>query len=93
MIRLYEKYHDKGLNIVGLSLDNNRDAWLKAIADLALPWPQLSSLQAWKDEAVTNYAVQSVPFVVLIDKRGRLAEKNVHGEKLEALIVKLLNEE
>ena len=92
MITLYNKYHDKGLNIVGLSLDNKREAWLKAIKDLGLPWPQLSSLQAWKDEAVRNYAVQSVPFIVLIDKHGILSEKNVHGEKLEELIKQLLEE-
>lgn len=92
MITLYKKYHDKGLNIVGLSLDNKREAWLKAIKDLGLPWPQLSSLQAWKDEAVRNYAVQSVPFIVLIDKHGILSEKNVHGEKLEELIKQLLEE-
>lgn len=92
IVRLYEKYHEKGLDMVSLSLDNNRSAWLKAVEELHFTWPQLCSGQAWKDEAVKTYAVQSVPFVILIDKNGRLADKNVHGEKLEELIVELLAE-
>ncbi len=92
MIRLYEQYNEKGLNIIGLSLDNNKQSWLKAIDELRLPWQQLCSLQAWKDEAVKKYAVQSVPYVILIDKNGNLSEKNVHGDKLEELIKQLINE-
>ena len=90
--KLYEKYHDKGLNIVSLSLDNNRSAWLKAIKDLGFPWTQLCSLKAWKDEAVRNYAVQSVPYIVLIDKQGNLAEKNIHGDQLEQLVKQLIEQ-
>lgn len=92
IIALYEKYHGKGLNIVSLSLDNNRTAWLKAIKDLGLPWTQLCSLKAWKDEAVRNYAVQSVPYIVLIDKHGNLSEKNIHGDQLEQLVKQLIEQ-
>lgn len=92
IIRMYEQYHDKGFNIVSLSVDNNLKAWLKAVDELQFTWPQLCSGKAWKDEAVRNYAVQAIPFTIVIDKQGRLSEKNVHGEKLEELIKKLLEE-
>lgn len=78
----YEKYHGKGLEIIGVSFDNNKDAWLRAIKDLNMPWPQLSDLKGWKCLAAGIYNIRSIPSNLLIDGEGKIVDINLRGEIL-----------
>lgn len=88
----YERFHERGFDILGLSLDNNREAWLKAVAELGMTWPQLSDLKGWKSLAAQMYDVRAIPFTLLFDPEGKVVEANLRGEalgkKLEELIGK-----
>jgi peroxiredoxin len=88
----YAKYHDKGFDILGISFDNTREAWLKGIADLGMSWPQLSDVQGWKSLAAQKYAVHAIPFTILFDKEGRIVATNLRGEALGNKLGELLGE-
>ena len=88
----YKRFHDKGFDILGISFDNTREAWLKGIADLGMTWAQLSDVQGWKSLAAKKYGVHAIPFTILFDKEGRIIATNLRGkalgEKLEELLGK-----
>jgi peroxiredoxin len=88
--RAYEKYHSKGFEIYAVSLDDDRDAWLQAITKEGLQWPQVSDLKKWQSEACALYAVQSIPFTVLIDKEGKIIATNLRGAELEKKLAEIL---
>lgn len=81
--RLYEKYHEAGLQIISVSLDTDKDAWSGAVAEENMPWPQWSVLEGFESSSAKAYAVHSIPFVVLIDADGKIALVNIHGQSLE----------
>lgn len=86
----YEKFHSKGLEIVGISLDDKKDAWLGAIEKIGLPWQQLSDLQGWKNAAAQKYGVTGIPCTVLIGPDGVIVGSDLRDKelmrKLESLI-------
>ena len=86
MVSLYEKYHDKGLGIIGISLDQDHDAWAKAIGDLGMTWPQISDLQYWQSAAAEKFQVRSIPYMVVLDEKGTILNKGIRDEELEAFI-------
>jgi len=92
VVKVYEKYHDKGLNIISVSLDKDtmKDRWIKAIADDKMDWYHVSNLQFWQDPIAKQYGVRSIPATFLIDKNGRIVAKNLRGPALEAKIASLL---
>ena len=79
----YRKYHRKGFDIVGLSFDSEKEAWLKAIDDWEMPWIQLSDLKGGETVAVGVYAVSGLPDNLLIDPEGTVVARGVFGEDLE----------
>ena len=81
-MKVYKLYHNKGLEVVGVSLDNNREAWVKAISTLKMPWPQMSDLKGWKSTAATAYNIRAIPANVLIDNKGNIIAKDLRGEEL-----------
>lgn len=84
VVRLYEAYHDKGFEIFSVSLDNNRDAWLKAIAADHLEWPNhVSDLRGWASAGGRLYGVQSIPATVLVAPDGTVLARNLRGQQLE----------
>ncbi len=97
VVKVYEKYHDKGLEIIGVSLDGNRRqqdpkaAWLKAIEDDKLTWHHVSSLQYFNDPVARLYDVQSIPRTFILDEKGKIVAKNLRGQALEDKIAELLN--
>ncbi len=90
---LYEKYHDKGFEIYGVSLDDKRDKWLKAIEKDHRNWPNVSSLEAFKTKAAYDYAVTSLPMNYLIDAENKIIGKNLHEDELVKLLGELMSKD
>ncbi|MFN3316921.1 MAG: peroxiredoxin family protein, partial [Raineya sp.] len=80
----YQKFKDKGFDILGVSLDQDREAWLKAIEKDKLTWTQVSDLKFWDSPVVALYQVEGIPMNFLLDKEGKIIAKNLRGEQLEA---------
>lgn len=84
VVRLYEKYKDAGFTVMSVSLDNNKANWEKAIEKDKLAWPNhVSDLKGWQNEAAKLYKVNGIPFTVLLDKDGKVINKNLRGADLE----------
>lgn len=89
---LYNEFHSKGLNIIGVSLDDNAEAWKKAIEKDKLTWTHVSNLQKWKEPIALAYNVEEIPTTFLLDEKGNIVAKNLHGEELRAKVMELLNQ-
>ncbi|WP_074410010.1 MULTISPECIES: TlpA disulfide reductase family protein [Aquimarina] len=92
VVKVYNKYHDKGLNIIGVSLDKKQEAWAKAIADDNLEWNHVSNLQFWQEPIARAYGVRSIPATFIIDEKGNVIAKNLRGPALEKKISELLEQ-
>jgi alkyl hydroperoxide reductase subunit AhpC len=90
VIKLYNDFHPKGLEIMGVSLDKARDAWLGAIRNKKLPWIMVSDVKFWQSIVVPLYNVSAIPYTVLLDKEGRIIAKNLRGEDLYKKVESLL---
>lgn len=88
--RCYEKYKNKGFEILGVSLDEDKDRWLEAIQKEGMTWPQVSDLKHWKSEAVLIYGIQSIPFTVLVDKEGKILATDLRGLELDQKLKEVL---
>ncbi len=88
VVKLYQQYHAKGLNIVGISLDEKKDAWQKAITDDHLSWSHGSELKNFNGPAVQRYQVQAIPSNFILDPAGKIIAKNVTGNDLAAFFAK-----
>ena len=82
VVNAYDKFHVKGLEILGVSLDTKKEAWLEAIAHDRLTWTQVSDLKGWQSEVAERYGIQSIPSNVLLDKEGRIIARNLREEEL-----------
>ena len=84
--RLYDEYHPKGLEIIGVSLDTNKAAWEKAIAKDGLCWVNVSSLKGWKCELVRLYNVTGVPAIFVLDENNNVIATGLKGDKLREFL-------
>ncbi len=91
-VKMYQKYHDKGFEIYGVSLDRDKNSWLKAIKDDNLTWTQVSDLKFWNSEGAKIYNVRSIPHTVLLDKEGKIIAKNLRGKSLEKKLAEIFGE-
>lgn len=91
LVRLYNRMHDKGLEIIGVSLDRNKASWERAIADDGLTWNHVSNLKYWADPIAQLYQVRGIPAAFVLDREGRIVAKNLRGAQLDAKIEELLN--
>ncbi|UYQ92375.1 AhpC/TSA family protein [Chitinophaga horti] len=82
----YEKYRSKGLAIVGISLDDNRDKWIAAIQQHELNWPHLSELKGFKGTISAAYSVSAIPTTFLLDKNGIILAIDPHLSSLETFL-------
>jgi thiol-disulfide isomerase/thioredoxin len=83
MVKLYNEYHNKGFEIYGFSLDKNKDAWLNAIRRDKLFWTQVSDLQYWNSGVAQLYNVSSIPYTVLLDRKGKIIAKGIMGQEID----------
>lgn len=82
MVELYTNYKDKGLGIIGISLDEDYDAWAKAIKDEKASWVQLSELRGWDCSAAKDNSVQAIPHTIVVDRQGRIIAEGLRGHAL-----------
>ena len=82
VVKAYECFHDKGLEIVGVSLDKDKASWLAAIEQTGQKWPQMSDLKGWECAGAQIYGIQSIPANVLIDDHGKIVARDLRGDAL-----------
>jgi len=85
----YAKYHDKGFDILGLSFDNKREAWVAAIKKLELPWHHLSDLKGWQSAAASTYGITGIPATLLFSPDGKVIASDLRGEALNEKLSEL----
>lgn len=90
VVKAYSEYKDKGLQIVGVSFDENMTSWKDAISKLKMTWPQLSDLKGWDCAAGRIYEINSIPSTMLIDENGKIIAKDLRGEELIQKIGEIL---
>ena len=89
MVGIYNKYHDLGYNVLGVSLDQKEDRWLQAIMDDDLTWAHVSDLKGWKNEAAKLYGVSSIPHTVLIDPNGVIIARGLRTKALDEKLAEI----
>jgi peroxiredoxin len=82
VVAAYQKFKDKGFTVFGVSLDRNKEDWVKAIAEDNLTWTHVSDLKYFQSEAAATYNINAIPFSLLVDPNGVIIAKNLRGEEL-----------
>jgi peroxiredoxin len=90
VVKIYNEFHKKGFDVFGVSLDQSREDWIKAIADDKLTWTQVSDLQRGNSAAAILYAVNAIPSNFLLDETGTIIARNLRGEELYKKISEVL---
>lgn len=92
VVALYNEFHDKGLNIIGVSLDKEGDEqkWKDAIIADKLNWPQVSNLKYWNEPIAKKYSIKSIPATFILDASGKIVAKDLRGDELKAKVIELL---
>jgi peroxiredoxin len=88
--KAYEKYHDKGFEIFGISLDDSREAWLNGIARYEINWINVSDLKAFESPVTDKLAVSYVPHTFLLDPNGVVLAVDLRGNELENILAERL---
>lgn len=91
VVAVYNDYKNKGFSVFGVSLDREKDAWLKAIEDDNLTWDHVSDLAYWSNAAAKLYAVNSIPSSLLVDKNGKIIAKNKREDELRKAVAEFLD--
>ncbi len=90
VVKAFQKYHAKGFDILGVSLDEKKDKWQEAIKKDNLNWNQVSDLQGWKNSVAELYGIQGIPMNFLLDKDGKIVGKGLRGDDLEKKLDELM---
>ena len=83
---IYAKHHGDGLEILGVSLDEDADKWQKSIEDLDIPWHHVSALKGWDCPVAAYFKVTGVPAMFIIDPDGVIVAQNLRGQELADFI-------
>jgi peroxiredoxin len=97
VVELYNKYHEKGFTVMSVSIDEDKEKWVKAVEMDNLPWKnQVSSLVGWECPVARMYGVvygmTGVPYSILLDKEGKVCGYNLRGEELKAKLKEIFGE-
>lgn len=90
LVQAYNKFKNKNFTIVSISLDEDKEAWLKAITKDKLTWTHLSDLKGWESQAAQMFGVSSIPFNLLIDPQGNIIASELRGDALEEKLKEVL---
>ena len=90
VVAMYNELHEKGLNIIGVSLDRDGDKWKEAIAKDGLTWPQISNLKFWQEPIAEQYNVKSIPATFILDENGIIVARDLRGDELKAKVKEIL---
>ena len=90
VVKVYQQFHEKGFEILGVSLDRTKEDWLKAIKDDNLTWLHVSDLQYWQSAAARLYGVNAIPQSFLLDKEGKIIAKGLRGDQLAKKLAEVL---
>lgn len=90
VVALYNEFHSKGLNIIGVSLDKDAAKWNEAIAKDNLTWNHVSNLKFWSDPIAELYHIKSIPATFILDANGKIIERDLRGAELRAKVAELL---
>jgi thiol-disulfide isomerase/thioredoxin len=90
VVAAYKAFKNKNFAIVGVSLDNDKEAWLKAIKDDGLTWKHVSDLKQWESTMVPLYGFDGIPFNVLVDPSGKIIASSLRGEDLQKTLAAVL---
>ena len=90
--KVYETYHDKGLDIIGISLDDKdgKDKLSQFIKSNGVTWPQYYDGKGWDNDLVVKYGVHGIPATILVDADGKIIAKDLHGQGLQEAVAKAL---
>ena len=91
IVAVFNDYNTKGFDIIGVSLDTDKNNWIKAIEKDSLTWSHVSDLQGWNSVAGKLYAVNAIPHSVILNENGTIVAKNLRGEELRDKIAELLD--
>jgi len=89
--RIYAKYHDKGFEIIGISLDEDKDTLAGFIKEKEMTWPQYYDGKQWQNKMALKYGVTQIPSTYLLGKDGKIIAKQLRGEELDSAVAKALN--
>lgn len=91
LVNAFKRFNPKGFEILGVSLDSERDLWMKAIVKDKLLWSQCGDMKGWQNEAATQYGINSIPASFLLDPEGKIVAKNLRGEALEKKLAEIFH--
>ena len=83
VVEAYKRFHDKGLEIVGVSFDKDKKNWTAAVERFGMTWPQMSDLKYWESAAVSLYGIRGIPANVLLDPDGKIIALDLQGDNLQ----------
>ena len=92
VIACYEKFHPKGFEVVGVSFDQKKEAWVNAVQQMGMSWPQMSDLKGWKCAASEVYGISSIPSSVLVDPQGKIIAMDLRGYDLVQKLTEIYGE-
>jgi len=89
----YLKYHDRGFEVIGISLDKDRKKLEKFIKDNEVSWPQVFDENGWKSELAKLYGVHSIPRPILLNRETRVYTPKARGKELDRALAELFKDE
>ena len=92
VLEAYNKYHAKGFEVVGISFDEKKEAWVKAIGQINMPWMQLSDLKGFNCVAAPIYEIDAIPDNLLIDPQGKIIDRGLRGKELQRRLQEVFGE-
>jgi peroxiredoxin len=90
VVAAYKKFSNKNFTILGVSLDDDKEAWLAAVKADQLTWKHVSDLKKWESSMVGLYQFEGIPFNVLVDPQGKVIATELRGEDLEKKLAEVL---
>ena len=90
VVAAYNRYKDKGLEIIGVSFDSKKLQWSASVEKLGMTWPQMSDLKGWESSAAAVYGIRSIPSNILVDPQGKIVAMDLRENRLQEVLAEKL---